>query len=230
MTSLCFTFVLMFMPNAKVKLLPGLAGGATSGLLFIGWLWVCAAAQVGAARYGKIYGTFAVVPILLMWVYMSWQIVLFGAEVAFAVQNCETFRLEQGARSASVRARIILALSVVAEAARAMLEKRQGFEIPVYARQRRVPVRLLHAMTEDLVRAGLLARVSEESDRFVLLRPPSKLTTREVVDAVLDTGVAPDGVGLSNVEPSVRRAVRELSEGTSGGTVLDLVSAENDAS
>jgi len=87
MTTLSFAFVIMFMPNTSMKVRSGLTGGLVSAVLFLLWLWICAMVQVGAAKYGKIYGSFAVAPIVLAWVHVSWQIVLFGAEVAFSVEN-----------------------------------------------------------------------------------------------------------------------------------------------
>jgi membrane protein len=206
-TSLAFTFVIMFMPNTRVKFRSGFAGGFVSGVLFLLWLWVCAAIQVGVARYGKLYGSFAVVPILLAWVYVSWEIVLFGAEVAFAVQNCTTYRMEQGSGQASVEARLLLALSVLAEAGRAMSGGKGPFAARAYAAQRRIPVRFLNGMVDELAQAGLLAAVADANDAWVLLRAPASIHIQDVVDVVLRSGVRPDALGLESIDPAVRDVV-----------------------
>jgi len=212
MTTLCFGFVTMFMPNTRVGATAGLAGGTVAGLLFIGWMWLCAALQVGAAKYGKIYGSFAIVPIILAWVYVSWQIVLLGAEVAFAVQNCSTYRMEQGARRANVQSRIILALSVVMEAARAMLGEAKNFEASDYARSRRVPVRFLNDIVDELVQAGCLAELSEKRGCFVLLKSPGKLRVNDIVDVVLRSGVKPEAVGLTGLDRGIEEVVNAAEE------------------
>jgi membrane protein len=228
-STLCFTFLIMFMPNTRVKLLPGLTGGLVVSLLFLLWLSICAALQVGAARYGKIYGSFAVVPIVLAWVYVSWQIVFFGAEVAFAVQNCGTYRMEQGARRASVQAKIILALSVIADAARAMVRRTPVFDVAACARERVVPVRLLNDIVDELVQAGLLGELSEKQGCYVLLQSPDNLNLREVVEAVMHSGVEPERLGLDTVDSGVKdvavRASQGMNESLSGMTVRDLLSA-----
>ena len=74
-------FALFFsvMPNRKVAFGPALKGGAITALMFGAWLKICAVAQVGIAASSALYGSFAVLPILLTWLYMSWQIVLLGA-------------------------------------------------------------------------------------------------------------------------------------------------------
>lgn len=227
MTSLCFTFVIIFMPNTKVRIRHAIAGGIVSGLLFIGWMWLCAVIQIGAANYGKIYGSFAVVPILLAWVYVSWEIVLFGAEVAFAVQNCGTYRMEQGAHRANVQARIILALSVIVEAGRAMLGKAQNFEVGGYARDRRVSVRFLNDVVDDLSQAGFLAELSDNRGSFVLLKSPGSLRIKEVIDAVMHSGVKPGALGLVNIDPlieqTVKRATEGIDESLKQATVQDLI-------
>jgi len=228
MTSLCFSFVIMFMPNTKVKAKPALAGGAVAALLFLGWMWVCASFQVGAARAGRIYGSFAFVPILLMWVYVSWQIVLFGAETAFAVQNCATYRMERGSRDANVQSRIVLALSVVAEAGRVMLGEGEKFEVAGYAAARRIPVRFLNGIVEELVQAGLLAELADSAGCYALMRSPSSLRVKEVIDAVIRSGVKPEALGLAGVDPAIQNALRKTDDGISGSlqqlTVQDLLS------
>jgi len=226
LTALCFAFVIMFMPNTKVRTGPALTGGVVTALLFLGWLWACAAFQVAVARNSKIYGSFALVPIVLAWVYMSWQIILFGAETAFAVQNCATYRMEQGAARASFHARTVLAVSVAVAAARAMLSVEKGFEVSAYARKRRVPVRLLQDVVDDLVKVGLLAAVAESDGRYVLLKTPERLKVGDVIEAMSDQGVPGEALGLEQTETSVREAVEQYRGGGRGSveglTILEL--------
>ena len=87
--SLTFGFFLWIMPNRKVSFRHALYGGAVTAVLFGGWMKLCAIAQVGIAKSSALYGSFAFMPILLTWNYMSWQIVLLGANMvyAFGAQN-----------------------------------------------------------------------------------------------------------------------------------------------
>ncbi len=226
MTTLCFGFTIMFMPNTKVKLLPALSGGFVSGMLFIGWMWICAAIQVGAVKYGKIYGSFAVVPIILAWVYVSWQIVLFGAEVAFAVQNCATYRMEQGSERASFKAKTILAISLVVEAAKKMMGDDGGLDIEKYARERSIPVRLLNEVTKELSELGLFAEVHDDGGLFVLLKAPGSLMVYDIVKSFSDFGVTSAKLGLGSVDPGLHKLLDQidkgLDEGLKGVTVMQL--------
>ena len=78
-SALDFAFFFWVIPNCRVKFRAACRGGLITALLFGGWLKVCAVAQVGIAKSSALYGSFAFLPIVLAWLYMSWQIVLVGA-------------------------------------------------------------------------------------------------------------------------------------------------------
>ena len=97
MTWLAFWFLYMFLPNTRVRASPALISSLVGAILWLGWQKAYISLQMGVARYNAIYGTFASVPIFLAWLYMSWVIVLLGAELAFALQNAATYRMESAA-------------------------------------------------------------------------------------------------------------------------------------
>jgi len=85
--SLAFAFFFWMMPNCKVSWRHSWYGGLITSVLFGGWLRVCAIAQVGIAKSSALYGSFAFLPIVLAWLYMSWQIVLLGANMVKAFDD-----------------------------------------------------------------------------------------------------------------------------------------------
>ncbi len=214
MTSLVFAFLIMFMPNMRVRTVPGLTGGLITAILFLIWLWICASLQVGAARMGKIYGSFATLPILLAWVNVSWQIVFLGAESAFAIQNCSTYRYERNVPNASLRVRLTLALAIVADITRTMSTDGRPFDMHGFARARRIPVRLLLATMDDLVRGGLVALVADAPGHYVLLLPPDTLRVGDVFDRLTQSGVDSSALGVSQLPDAARRAVEDVMTGT----------------
>ncbi len=82
------TFVLLyrFLPNTKVNLIPALVGGIFGGILWILVQALYIKLQIGVARYNAIYGSFATVPLFLVWIYTGWLVFLSGAELSYAVQ------------------------------------------------------------------------------------------------------------------------------------------------
>lgn len=88
--SLAFSFFFQMMPNCRVRFRPAFRGGFITALLFGGWMKLCAVAQVGIAKSSALYGSFAFLPIVLAWMYMSWEIVLLGANMTYAFQRAES--------------------------------------------------------------------------------------------------------------------------------------------
>ncbi|MBA2367748.1 MAG: YihY/virulence factor BrkB family protein [Candidatus Protochlamydia sp.] len=82
-----FTFIYLFMPNTKVYLRSALIAGVTAGTAFQLWQWLYIKFQIGVASYGAIYGSFAALPLFLIWLQVSWMILLTGAEMAFEIEN-----------------------------------------------------------------------------------------------------------------------------------------------
>jgi membrane protein len=79
-----FTGLYIFMPNTRVNFRAALVGGILGGTLWQLAQWVYVNFQVGVTRYNAIYGTLAALPIFMVWIYVSWLIVLFGLEVTYA--------------------------------------------------------------------------------------------------------------------------------------------------
>jgi membrane protein len=209
--TLTFAFLLGFMPNARVKVGPALAGGLVTLLLFAGWLKLCAMLQVGIAKYSALYGGFAVLPILLMWVYTSWQIILLGSEIAFAAQNRDTYMLEQYASEASLRARLLLALALCAEMARlARTEAGGPFDVEAFGHERGIPRRFLKEVIDCLTRHQLLAEVAERPGEYLLCRCGSSITVGEIVKTLLDDGESPDALGLDGLGDPVTAFSQKL--------------------
>ena len=82
------------MPNTKVNFKSALIGGIIAGTMFQLLQWGYIYFQGMLTGYGAIYGSFAALPLFLIWMQTSWLIVLFGAEVAFANQNIEHYEAE----------------------------------------------------------------------------------------------------------------------------------------
>jgi membrane protein len=216
LTTLCFTFILRFMPNTRVAPSAGLAGGVIAALLFIGCFKACAAMQTMAIGYGRLYGSFAIIPLLLAWLYLSWNILLFSAEAAFAFQNSLTYPMEQGSRQAGMPAKLLTALTLVTEAARAMHRKDAGIDLHAFARERGTPVRLVNDTAEHLFKANLLGELAGSRRRCVLMRPPNAIPLREVASAVIDAGLPPEALGLKDIDEQLRRVFTAALAGFHG--------------
>jgi len=108
-----FTLLYIIMPNTKVKFSSALIAGLIAGTLFQLVQWAYIAFQIGAARYGAIYGSFAALPLLLLWMQVSWIVVLFGAELCFANQHVDNYEFEAETKNISPFNKKILSLYIL---------------------------------------------------------------------------------------------------------------------
>ncbi|MEI6972011.1 MAG: YhjD/YihY/BrkB family envelope integrity protein, partial [bacterium] len=173
---------------------------------------LCIAVQIGVAKYSSIYGTFAAVPIVLFWVYVSWQIILIGAEVAFALQNVSTYRMEMQGDAACARTRFVVALSVMKVAAKAMVWNGPMFEVAAFARDNEVPVRVVNQVIRELVDADLLAELSGRPGYFVLVRSPDSIMVKDLFDVMFGAGD-----GLKDCGLDLAGSVGEIIQKTESG-------------
>ena len=89
---LAFAIVHKAVPYTKVRFRSAIYGGVFTTIGFVLWFKLCLSFQIGVAKYSAAFGSFAMVPIILFWVYVSWQIILFGAEVTYALQNWKDYK------------------------------------------------------------------------------------------------------------------------------------------
>ena len=100
-----FTFVYIFMPNTKVLFRFGALAGIIAGTGYQIFQWSYINVQINVAKYNAIYGSFAALPLFIIWLQLSWLIVLFGAEITFACQNIDTCEFEPDCREDTVTPR-----------------------------------------------------------------------------------------------------------------------------
>lgn len=200
--TLAFTFLLRFTPNTKVKLGPGFIGGFVAAVGFAGWLKLCVALQVGVAKYSTFFGSFAMVPIVLSWVFVSWEILLFSAEVSYSVQNVDTYRMELGWREASQKGRILLAAALLREAVESLAKGDGLLNLREFNRHYPISVRLVRDVAHELAQSGVIVETAENSDSFAVRKNLSTMSTGDLVRTMLDVGISPDSLGLAGLNTS----------------------------
>lgn len=212
-TCAAFIFLYKYMPNTRVNALPAVISGLAGGSLWIGWQWIYITLQIGISHYNAIYATLASIPIFLFWLYISWQIVLLGAEIGFALQNYATYKMEQRAHGASTRSRIMLALSIMSNAAQSMMINVPHFRVSAYARGHRIPVRLINEVVDQLVEANLLAEVAACDGSYVLLKVPDSIRVTDVINVMIQSGASPQSLGLDRLNPAIRQVLGKEETG-----------------
>ena len=143
-------------PNTKVRFRSALTAGVVAGTLFMLFQWGYVYLQRWMTSYNAIYGSFAALPLFLIWMQTSWQILLFGGELSFAYQNVARFAVERESLRISYDRRRRAMLAVMVVAARRFCAA-QGSTGPEEIRgQLGLPTRLVNDLLYELAKACLL--------------------------------------------------------------------------
>jgi len=186
-----FTLLYVLLPNTTVKIRSGLLGGILAGTMYQVVQWIYIKFQVGVSTYGAIYGSFAAVPLFLVWLQTSWLVVLLGAEISFAEQNVDTYEFEPDCHKVSNHFKRILALRLT----QLCVQGFQANESPRTAEQfsefLEIPIRLVRQVLSELTEARVLSEVTTEEEKTPAYQPAraiDTLTVAEVVNLLDESG------------------------------------------
>jgi len=187
-----FTFIYIFMPNTKVRFSSGLLAGIMAGTIYQVVQWGYIAFQVAAARYNAIYGSFAALPLFLIWLQLSWLIVLFGAEVAFADQNVDTYEFEPDSLHISDHFKRLLSLQVCQLLVVNFAKGEKPSTATEISHRMDIPVRLVHQILYELTESGIVSDVTTAEYKELAYQPArdiNSLTVKFVIEALEKRGV-----------------------------------------
>ena len=223
-------FLYVFVPNTRVRLRSALVSSLLTTLVFLGWMQMFAVMQTGVVNYNRIYGAFAAVPVFMLWMYVTWVILLLGAEFTFALQNSDTYQLESAADSASMRSRLLVALMILRWAGRAMAGGRDLFDAAAFARQNKAPIRLINSVVAVLAKKGYLAQVASRDAGYVLMRAPETIRIRDVVAELMHEGGGHAEIeGVLMLDAPLKETMAKIEKGVAQGfgdlTLADMVAA-----
>jgi membrane protein len=171
LTFLTLTTLFIIMPNTKVKFVPALISGIIISIFLQALLWLYIDLQWGITKLSAIYGSFAMIPLFIILLQMSWTCVLLGAELTFANQNISRYEYEEGALSISnyqKRALVLMIMNIIVRNF-ATGEKPMGAE--TISKKLKIPVRLSRDILSDLSAAELVSAIHEHDEKERLYQP-----------------------------------------------------------
>ncbi len=171
-TVLFFTVLYMLVPNTKVRFLNALSAGFITGCAFQVFQFIYISGQIWVSRYNAIYGSFAALPLLLLWLQLSWLLCLFGAEIAYASQNVKKFSFDRDSKNVSRRYKDFLIILITS----LIIKRFENGESPYSADElsdaNRIPIRLTTDILYLLTELGIITEVHlEEDERVVHYQP-----------------------------------------------------------
>lgn len=182
--SVAFMLFYQTMPNTKVQWQASLIGGFVGGLL---WHLNSVFNIFFASRVittSKLYGSLSVLPVLLIGLYFSWLILLFGAQVAYAFQNLETYLQERAAEGVNQRGREFIAFRLMTAICLRFQNSFPPISMNQLASELTIPTRLVHEVLQTLRGARLVVELNDREIGFVPARPLDQITCHDILQAM----------------------------------------------
>ena len=187
-----FTLVYIIMPNTKVNFKSAFAGGIIAGSMFQLLQWGYVNFQSLLSGYGTIYGSFAALPLFLLWLLFSWLIVLFGAEIAFAYQNVENYEYETDILNISNHYKKILSLLIAQQIIKNFSNGLPAMTANEISHKLDIPVRLVREIIYELSEVQILSEMVTKNVKELAYQPaqdPSRFSISYVIKRLDERGI-----------------------------------------
>jgi membrane protein len=178
-----FTIIYIVMPNTKVKFKYALIAGIVAGSLSMFVQWGYFEFQVGVTRFNTLYGSFAAIPLFLLWLQITWLIVLMGAEISFAYQNIENYEFEEEALNLNHDSKRILTLLIAQHIVKNFEQGGKPKNNEQLSHELGIPLRLFNTLIFELTECNILGELATDSSKertYVPAIDINKLTVDEL--------------------------------------------------
>jgi membrane protein len=165
------TMLYLIMPNTRIPVKSAILGGIVGGTIAEIVQWVYVKFQIGVASYGAIYGSFAALPLFLAMLQMSWMIVLFGAEIAYASEHYETFGFHPDYSRVSVASKRLLMLRIFHLLTKKFSLGEKPLSAVQIAHALEIPVRLVRQLLNELTSVGLVVETVRGMESEIAFQP-----------------------------------------------------------
>lgn len=155
-TIFLFTFLYIYIPNTKVRFMPAFIAGTFSGTVFQIFQMLYIGGQIWISKYNAIYGSFAALPLLMLWLQLSWFILLFGVQLSYAYQNVAKFSFEQETKNISRRFKDFVLLAILSLIVNRFEKGEKPYTADEISMIHRIPTKLTSESIYYLLELGVI--------------------------------------------------------------------------
>jgi len=219
-----FAFTFIFMPNRKINCRAGIIAGVATGIMYHLVQWAYLSLQIGVSNYNAIYGSFAALPLFVVWLQTGWMIVLLGCEVAFFLQNYEIYRNNNRFSDLSFSLQKVIALQTTHLIIKNFIQLNNPLSAAEIATRLVIPIAFIQPVLSKLIASHIVVEFKNRDEDDEVYQPAvdiNRLTIAYVINALERCGQnqLPD----INQEPLLMNAVnnfRELMEASAQNRLL----------
>lgn len=227
---LLFIMIYLIMPNTQIRISSGIIAGVIGGTIYQITQGFYISAQVLVSKYNAIYGSFAALPLFLIWLQLSWMIVLLGAEIAFAHQHVSHYTMATNYQKTSPDFRRRYALLILRLAIRRFQNEEPPLTVDQMSKTLKAPFLLVEQLIEQLRQSRLIAAVENEKNNGPCAYQPARdihtITIASVIDALDKRGdndlPAENDTEFTIVSRAVEDVRKEMGKSSANRLVKDI--------
>ncbi len=228
MVSAAFTFIYIFVPNTRVKFRSALVGGLLAGILWETAGWAFASFIVSSTKYAAIYSGFAILIMFMIWLYVSWLILLVGAQIAFYHQypHFLTARKEIFRQSGRLRER--LSFLIMYFIGYNYYHSKRPWNLERLVHRLELPVDTALELISLLEGNGLIIETSDDPPAYIPSRDIGRIPLKAILDSVRTAGeetfrIEERLVPVQGVDNVIRALDNACEETLAEQTLKDIV-------
>lgn len=225
--ALLFTFIFMFMPNRKIQFKAGLIAGIVTGILYQWVQWAYLTLQIGASSYNAVYGSFAALPLFLIWLQLGWFVVLLGCEFSFFIQNYASYCHNEKFSELSLSMRKTLAMQIMHIVVNKFFLGERPLNAESIATQLNLPLSVVQNSLDMLLHSGLIVELKVEEEEAMVYQPAydiNRMSVAAVISAIESAGrnQLPDAKGLEPFTSLSQECLNNLERSSCNRLLVEI--------
>ena len=223
-----FTFLYMFIPNTKVQFKAALIGGLVAGFLWETAGWAFASFAVSSTKYAAIYSGFAILLMFMIWMYLSWLILLVGAQITFYLQHPHFLTSRKDIFSLSSRLREKLAFSIMYYIGSSHYHHKKLFTFDSLVEHLKLPAEPVHDVIDMLEHHELILETADDPPAYVPARDIETIPLIELLNSVRmadkdSLSIEEQILSAEDIDRIIDRLDTSVAESLGEDTLKDLV-------
>ena len=181
-----FIALYIFMPNTHVPVKHAVVPGILAGVAMQGLQLFYIHAQIFLSGYNAIYGSFAALPLFMLWMQISWTICLFGAELSYANRHLDYYDYDTNTEELSYRYRTMLCAMLMSCICKRFADGKKPYSASKLRKETKIPIRIVNDLLMQLIKAGMVVEVTSdeksETSHFMPAEDINNLTLGKMVE------------------------------------------------